>query len=72
MIEVGQIYYNPKINKTLVITFVDELDCSWITSEGKVCVDKKSWIEKSCELIGEYKLWQQAVNSWKFNGLKGE
>lgn len=64
---VGQIYYHERIEKTLVITFVDEIDCAWITSEGKVCVDKQSWILKCCKPVARYKTWQEAVNSFEFN-----
>ena len=64
---VGQIYYNEKINKTLVITFVDDIYCSWVTSEGKVCTDKQSWVLKCCKPVAQYPTWQEAVNSNEFN-----
>lgn len=41
MIKVGQVYFHRKIEKNLVITIVDDVDCSWVTSEGKVCTDKQ-------------------------------
>lgn len=66
-IKVGQVYYNEKIEQTLVITCVDELYCSWITAEGKVCTDKKSWIEKSCVLLAEYPTFKEAINSEVFD-----
>lgn len=66
MIRVGQIYFQRKIEKLLVITYVDDEDCSWITSEGKVCTDKQKWIEYSCILKAEYPTWQEAVNSKEF------
>lgn len=65
-VRVGQVYYNEKIENTLVITCVDEMLCSWITAEGKVCTDKKSWIEKSCILLAEYPTWEEAMVSEEF------
>ena len=65
-VKVGQVYYNEKIEQPLVITCVDELYCSWITAEGKVCTDEKTWIEKSCVLLAEYQTWMEAVNSKEF------
>ena len=67
MIKVGQVYFHRKIEKNLVITIVDDVDCSWVTSEGKVCTDKQKWIESSCILKAEYPTWQEAVNSKEFN-----
>lgn len=66
MIKVGQVYFHRKIEKNLVITIVDDVDCSWVTSEGKVCTDKQKWIECSCILKAEYPTWQEAVNSKEF------
>ena len=64
---VGQIYYNEKIDKTLVITFVDGIFCSWITSEGKVCLDKQSLVVNCCKPVARYPTWQEAINSLEFN-----
>ena len=64
---VGQIYYNEKIGKKLVITFVDEIYCCWVTSEGKVCADKQTWVVNCCKPIARYPTWQEAVNSKEFN-----
>lgn len=66
-VKVGQVYYNEKIEQTLIITCVDELYCSWITAEGKVCTDTKNWVEKSCSLLAEYPTWREAINSKEFN-----
>mgnify|MGYP004540714547 CR=1 FL=1 len=66
MIKVGQIYFQRRIEKKLVITIVDDVDCSWVTSEGKVDTDKQKWIENSCILKAEYPTWQEAVNSKEF------
>ena len=38
--KIGDVYFNPKNQITLVITIFDEVDCSWITNQGKVCTDK--------------------------------
>lgn len=65
-VKVGQVYYNEKIEKTLVITCTDESACCWVTCEGKVCADRKAWIEKSCSLLAEYPTWKEAVNSKEF------
>lgn len=64
---VGQIYYHERIETTLVITCVDEIYCSWVTSEGKVRTDKQSWILKCCKPVARYPTWQEAVNSFEFN-----
>lgn len=66
-VRVGQVYYNEKIEQPLVITCVDELYCSWITAEGKVCTDIKTWVEKSCSLLAEYPTWREAIVSKEFN-----
>lgn len=66
MVKIGQVYYNEKIGQTLVITYIDELDCSWITSEGRVCTDRKVWINKSCTLLAEYPTWEEAMVSDEF------
>ena len=63
-IKVGQVYFYPKINAKLVITFVDDESCSWITEEGKVGIDSKRWLT-SCTLEVEYPTWQEAVK-WEF------
>ena len=65
--KIGDVYFNHKNQITLVITIFDEVDCSWITNQGKVCTDKKSWIEKSCKFLVNYRTWQEAVNSFEFN-----
>lgn len=65
-VKVGQVYFNEEIEKTLVITYADELACCWVTCEGKVCADRKTWIEKSCVLLAEYPTWQEAINSEEF------
>ena len=67
VMKIGDVYFNPKNQITLVITIFDEVDCSWITNQGKVCTDKKYWIEKSCKLLVNYRTWQEAVNSFEFN-----
>lgn len=66
VVKVGQVYFNEKIEQTLVIACADELYCSWITAEGKVCTDKKTWVEKSCVLLAEYPTWEEAMVSEEF------
>ena len=51
----------------LVIACVDDIYCSWVTSEGKVCTDKQAWILKCCKPVVQYPTWQEAVNSFEFN-----
>lgn len=67
MLKVGQIYFNKRIEVKLVITFVSEDLCDWVTEEGKTCTDKCDWILLTGELIAEYPTWQEAVNSKEFN-----
>lgn len=59
-----QVYFSPKDRENLVITFVDNEKCSWITEEGKVGIDSQKWLE-SCILKVEYPTWQEAIK-WEF------
>lgn len=63
-VKVGQVYFSPKDRENLVITFVDNEKCSWITEEGKVGIDSQKWLE-SCILKVEYPTWQEAIK-WEF------
>lgn len=63
-VKVGQVYFYPKINAKLVITFVDDENCSWVTEEWKVGIIGKGWLE-SCTLEVEYPTWQEAIK-WEF------
>lgn len=59
-VKVGQVYFYPETNTKLVITGVDDEDCSWVTEEGKVGIIGKGWLE-SCTLEVEYPTWQEAI-----------
>ena len=67
-VKVGQIYFNKRLEVKLVITFVSEDLCDWVTEKGKTCTDKCDWISLTSELVTEYKTWQEAINSPEFLG----